>query len=698
MIIRSLLPIRLPFRRFGTDQKGQTLVIGLFVAVGLVMIAITVANVGMMAAEKIHLQDTADAAAYSAAVVQARYMNLTAYVNRAIVANYDAMAFNTALWAITDTYDHGSAALNFLLYVLSDALFAASLVARAVALVGAVLDWSETINLTATAVAEILYEAAYVADQIGDVVAQAVHHPLHVLNRQVGELMAQDEGAQDLNQYLEIYNTDILSTYQGILYAAMQSSRHEIIKRVAQKMDGEASVTTTLGLIAETVNSDELARAVDWVVRDPDSRDSPFDLLNEAFNDFAGEPPEEEGDLFDDLEALIPIDGVEIPEIPGLTDNEESKKKENDALLAAVTEASLNKFSAGRNRLGAPSFLRQNNLASLLGGSDIVPQLIVGTAIREGSENSAFESHVPFIARQRMRQVNFFGIGLSLPGFLKEFLDEGADGLSNILQLNLGHTSGDAKNDIGNNANLYDPERLVQCLLAGGCSLNSLNVFISALLFLNIPPIHVDDHWDGTTEVEPVDVIANPLFAPYPNDGPLGIPQYIEATDFGEELEDGVPKYDWKVDVDNVGFANYIYQQEGAQERPAGNSRGDNENFLIGPSIGVVAVKTADKVNTLALLDTGNDYSITALSRAQVYYERNPNREDELPSLFNPHWSARLAPVNSDDTPIMLSKGIPFVASMGLSGIDALGLGDLVDIEIPGVLSISPTPIMRPTH
>ena len=118
--------------------------------------------------------------------------------------------------------------------------------------------------------------------------------------------------------------------------------------------------------------------------------------------------------------------------------------------------------------------------------------------------------------------------------------------------------------------------------------------------------------------------------------------------------------------MDNVGFPNYIYPSTGAQARPAGTKGGDNNNLLTGPSIAVVGVKAQENINGLQGLGLGNPYSMSAIARAQVYYVRNPNRPNELPSLFNPHWVARLAPIDSEDTPAMLKEGLPFIASVGV--------------------------------
>src|SRR4051812_17433263 len=62
-------------------------------------------SMGQLTTEKMRLQNTADAAAYSAAVAQARDYNFTAYTNRAMIANQVAMAQLVGLTSWVRNYD-----------------------------------------------------------------------------------------------------------------------------------------------------------------------------------------------------------------------------------------------------------------------------------------------------------------------------------------------------------------------------------------------------------------------------------------------------------------------------------------------------------------------------------------------------------------------------------------------------------------
>lgn len=609
------------------NENGQVLLIGLFCIIGMTMISISVANIGIMVSEKIHLQDTVDAAAYSSAVVEARYMNLSAYINRAMMANYSSMAFNTALWATVDAYDHGLAIIADLLYKVSFALI-----------------W--------------LPPAANAVDTVADAIS-SVHELFHTVNQKLNDWFAQDE--QDFNKYIEYFNIDILTIYQGLLYAATQSIRHQVQKEVALKMDDEVITTTMLGLGAETASYDELAKAVDFVIRDPEARTEPWERLNEVFDLMHGEAE----------------DTLQHP-----------------FLLAATTEASLDKFSAGWDRAGEKDMLRQfdpiGNIFPMPAALTVAmwtackascliffcscnPRvtLSIGPSVRQGEENDADEARVPIIARQRMREVNMFGLNFRVQdgGWI-------GDAISGIVGRH-GHTSGDVYNDVGNVANLLiptmftDPGRAAQCLATGASGavftpvrgLNTLNILAAQTMFTAPMVGAVDDHWDGTLDSTPDDsweIIP-------PGAGIADAWDYLLTSLTSWDLEDGVPKYDWQVDLDNVGFPLYTYPEEGATERPEGTNGGGENNLLTGPSIAVAGVKPREKINGLIGLGIGNDYSMTAIARAQVYYLRNPNRPKEHPSTFNPYWVARLAPIDSDDTPPLLRRGIPFLSSTGIT-------------------------------
>ncbi|GGX86310.1 hypothetical protein GJV26_28525 [Massilia dura] len=68
-------------------QRGQALIFGLFVLVAGLAGMFFMFNTGQLSAEKTKLVNTADAVAYSAAVMHARALNFDAYTNRAMIAN-----------------------------------------------------------------------------------------------------------------------------------------------------------------------------------------------------------------------------------------------------------------------------------------------------------------------------------------------------------------------------------------------------------------------------------------------------------------------------------------------------------------------------------------------------------------------------------------------------------------------------------
>jgi len=86
---RSRLPHRLPHAllRRRARQQGQALLYGLFVLLGGLLGLFFMFNTGQLTAEKSKLVNTADAVAYSAAVMHARALNFDAYTNRALMAN-----------------------------------------------------------------------------------------------------------------------------------------------------------------------------------------------------------------------------------------------------------------------------------------------------------------------------------------------------------------------------------------------------------------------------------------------------------------------------------------------------------------------------------------------------------------------------------------------------------------------------------
>lgn len=85
----------------GSLQRGQALPLGLALLLVGSLGALVLFNTGMVATDKARLANTADAAAYSGLVWQARALNFQAYTNRAMVANQVTMAQAVSLnsWA-----------------------------------------------------------------------------------------------------------------------------------------------------------------------------------------------------------------------------------------------------------------------------------------------------------------------------------------------------------------------------------------------------------------------------------------------------------------------------------------------------------------------------------------------------------------------------------------------------------------------
>ena len=605
-MIRSL--VKITSKR--QDQQGQVLVIGLFVVLGLAMMAIGVANIGMAIAEKIQLQDAVDAAAYSAAVTEARYMNLSAYINRAMVANYNSMAFSQSLWATADSYDHGLAATAGSLY--------------AIATIAMFLPLAQPVSVA--------------LDNAADGVS-AVHDVIHDINKFLENNFMQDKGHSDWNSYPEMYNTMVLSTYQGLLYSAMQSARYDIINKVAKKVDKDVITTTVLGLGAEEVSAKELSDAVDFVINDPDKSAENFRMLNSSFDRFFGNDPASAGN--------------------------------NNVHLASVAEASLDKFSAGRDRQGNENLLRAINTGNLMPFSDTVEWLMtracelsaswlwgddcrrrfrlrLGSSMLDTDEDSPGEGHVPFVANKRLRETNFFGLNFDIDlGGLEWFMPEFIKG---FLFSDVGYSSGYKDTDIHNVANYITPsevEKFFKCW-GSSCLHNQLNYTIAALVFgLIYPP---DVHWDGNTDVKPLQALS---IQPPRQDL---IFQYRAAV--ADHLSKGTPAYGYNVDLNNVGIPHY-YRNDTMGELRVDNSR------MEGPSLAVVGVKKKAGVRNLRGLGIDNQYDMTAIARGQVYYLHNPNRPKEIPSLFNPYWAARLAPVDSTNVPMLLRVGIPYISSNG---------------------------------
>ena len=97
-------------------SRGQALAFTLVFAAATGLITLLLFNSGMLANTKTQLQNAADAGAYSAAVLQARDHNFSAYTNRAMIANQAAVAQFVSLKSYLDdakrTQDRARSAIH----------------------------------------------------------------------------------------------------------------------------------------------------------------------------------------------------------------------------------------------------------------------------------------------------------------------------------------------------------------------------------------------------------------------------------------------------------------------------------------------------------------------------------------------------------------------------------------------------------
>lgn len=99
--------------------RGQALVLGLVLLLVLCVGAILLFNTGQIVHKKVQLTNTADAAAYSVAVQQARAWNFAAYMNRARIANEVAIAQTISIYSWLNQLNTSSENLATLFLSLS---------------------------------------------------------------------------------------------------------------------------------------------------------------------------------------------------------------------------------------------------------------------------------------------------------------------------------------------------------------------------------------------------------------------------------------------------------------------------------------------------------------------------------------------------------------------------------------------------
>src|SRR5450830_1699265 len=98
-------PRRRAFTPSPGKQRGQALLFVTVTALVMLLAMLTMFSMGQLTTEKMKLQNTADAAAYSAAIAQARDYNFSAYLNRGMIANDVAVAQLVGLASWGRNYD-----------------------------------------------------------------------------------------------------------------------------------------------------------------------------------------------------------------------------------------------------------------------------------------------------------------------------------------------------------------------------------------------------------------------------------------------------------------------------------------------------------------------------------------------------------------------------------------------------------------
>jgi len=108
-------------------QKGQALVVILLFSVGTILLSFAVINNAILVNEKMELQNAADAAAFSVSTLEARDLNFSSYINRAMVANEVAVGQIVGLMSWAVMYQSIGPTLQFYLQPILTAMSTASL-------------------------------------------------------------------------------------------------------------------------------------------------------------------------------------------------------------------------------------------------------------------------------------------------------------------------------------------------------------------------------------------------------------------------------------------------------------------------------------------------------------------------------------------------------------------------------------------
>ncbi len=109
------------FHKLRRDEEGQTLVLAAIALLVLSLCVMATINIGHATHERIRLQNTADATAYSLAASTARVFNFFAYTNRTMIVHYHSMftfiSYLSFMQYIQNTFGRICDALRYVPYI-----------------------------------------------------------------------------------------------------------------------------------------------------------------------------------------------------------------------------------------------------------------------------------------------------------------------------------------------------------------------------------------------------------------------------------------------------------------------------------------------------------------------------------------------------------------------------------------------------
>jgi hypothetical protein len=561
----------------------------------MVVVCFSVYNVGVAVSEKMKVQTAADNAAYSAATWNARYMNQMAYLNRAMVANYDTIAAIDGIWSFIDGLDGFVGLIRTILRVFFD---------------------------------------------IGDAITPAAK-ALHKANDLFSNIIGGGNKNKKVGSYLENYSK-VLSFAQQGLYIANQIGRGRVVQTIAWGVDPKIQYW----LPSEIWGIQEIANRRDW--KGSDEQKGLRLTLERSLDELAN------GGSFRDLKNfpiigtvvdivnLIPCFSITIgPEGfdgPGFNHVTGAPGKKGDVTIAEPTRIYQNDFSGLKIKFDC---LFSFTLVEFGHNSDDQRNL-------PNAANLAF----PHVVDEEGDHGGDLFDGGGGSGFIKRNVDcDSAVGPS-AKDLNLGNQQNPQFQQLQNAQKLcgsgndptksVDPSNNNQGL--GPAPVKCTGPF-------NTPPCEIDQS-KASDEIKAANqqrAQQNPPQPPIPSnvfDDDLSCYQVQQQLDAQQEQlkkklsqkfqSSGtcatVYEYDSDMPLKDVKVTQYVQKDE----TPDGKR-------LEGPSVFVYLRKQADVLKLFKGLGLRDDFNVEGYAFGRAYYTQRPNgATSEKETAFNPFWAGRL--------------------------------------------------------